>query len=440
VSLVVSRQNTDLARLRRWIVDRLASRLDALAKDMADAYLQLAVEGNGRASIDGFRISEAATQHLLFLLRALATDQVSTDPPTEELSAVTALVVELAGAQHSIEQILDAHGTCFLVAWRAVDEELADLPSDTANLAGPAVGRALMGAMARSSVVVHEAFGSASKRTTELAPPDILGQALDGGESLVRATRRAEVALWPVAQSHTVVVASCERVDAATPGTPTGIRRLMVAVEGLRHGGRAPLTSMRDGLVVVAAAGLPDAALAARSWRSLVDAVVLPPGYRLLVGVGLTEDGLAGVGRSYRQARRALELASTRSGSRIVVSYAEVLPQLLLLQDRLLTEDLYRLTIGSLERAESNGAGEVVASLRSYLDQGLNVMAAAKALAVHRHTLTTRLDKVEQLTGLRVDDGDHRLLLELGLRAGPVLDHSEGRSRIDRRGAEAEGQ
>lgn len=59
---------------------------------------------------------------------------------------------------------------------------------------------------------------------------------------------------------------------------------------------------------------------------------------------------------------------------------------------------------------------ELLAALEAVLDAAGDVAAAATALGLHRATLYRRLGRVEELTGLDLDDGDARLLLHLGLR------------------------
>ena len=61
-----------------------------------------------------------------------------------------------------------------------------------------------------------------------------------------------------------------------------------------------------------------------------------------------------------------------------------------------------------------------------YLEAGGNVQETAAALNVHRQTVYYRLQKVEQVTGLTLARGDHRLVLHLGLTMSPfVTDVSE---------------
>ncbi|NEB73998.1 PucR family transcriptional regulator, partial [Streptomyces sp. SID14478] len=52
-----------------------------------------------------------------------------------------------------------------------------------------------------------------------------------------------------------------------------------------------------------------------------------------------------------------------------------------------------------------------------FLDCAGQAGRTAAALGIHRQTLYYRLSRVEQLTGLDLDEGEDRLLLHMGLKA-----------------------
>ena len=61
-------------------------------------------------------------------------------------------------------------------------------------------------------------------------------------------------------------------------------------------------------------------------------------------------------------------------------------------------------------------AAQLLVALEGLLDHGGDVAAAANALSMHRATLYRRLERVEEITGLDLQNGDDRLLAHLGLR------------------------
>jgi DNA-binding PucR family transcriptional regulator len=61
-------------------------------------------------------------------------------------------------------------------------------------------------------------------------------------------------------------------------------------------------------------------------------------------------------------------------------------------------------------------ADQLLEALEGLLEQGGDVAEAAKRLNMHRATLYRRLERVEEITGLDLEQGDDRLLAHLGLR------------------------
>ncbi|MEU0969731.1 helix-turn-helix domain-containing protein, partial [Streptomyces sp. NPDC005917] len=59
---------------------------------------------------------------------------------------------------------------------------------------------------------------------------------------------------------------------------------------------------------------------------------------------------------------------------------------------------------------------ELARTAEAYLDCAGQAGRTAAALGIHRQTLYYRLSRVEQLTGLDLDDGEDRLLLHMALK------------------------
>ncbi|MGW2116393.1 PucR family transcriptional regulator, partial [Streptomyces zhihengii] len=59
---------------------------------------------------------------------------------------------------------------------------------------------------------------------------------------------------------------------------------------------------------------------------------------------------------------------------------------------------------------------ELARTAEVFLDHAGQAGRTAAALGIHRQTLYYRLSRVEQLTGLDLDDGEHRLLLHMALK------------------------
>jgi hypothetical protein len=59
----------------------------------------------------------------------------------------------------------------------------------------------------------------------------------------------------------------------------------------------------------------------------------------------------------------------------------------------------------------------LAATLAAFLDAGGDIKATAAALSLHRSGLYYRLHRIEEISGLDLSDGDHRLLAHLAIRA-----------------------
>lgn len=74
-------------------------------------------------------------------------------------------------------------------------------------------------------------------------------------------------------------------------------------------------------------------------------------------------------------------------------------------------------------RLRARAEAELVRTALVYLDEAGHAARTAAALSVHRQTLYYRLEKIEQLSGVDLDDGEARLQLHLGLALGEILPH-----------------
>ena len=69
--------------------------------------------------------------------------------------------------------------------------------------------------------------------------------------------------------------------------------------------------------------------------------------------------------------------------------------------------------------------GELIPSLRAFLDRNARWETAAEELFVHRHTLRYRMRKVEELTGRDLASARDRMEFFLAIRARELLASSD---------------
>jgi len=76
-------------------------------------------------------------------------------------------------------------------------------------------------------------------------------------------------------------------------------------------------------------------------------------------------------------------------------------------------------TLGRL--LEHEGGDELIHTLEAYFEHNGNLSQAAEALYVHRNTLIYRIERIEALTSLDLDNPEERLALQLALRIYRML-------------------
>jgi PucR C-terminal helix-turn-helix domain/GGDEF-like domain len=199
-------------------------------------------------------------------------------------------------------------------------------------------------------------------------------------------------------------------LDAARDLPPLNLWRLPRAVVAVATGG--------DVVMIVPEATLSARAVA-RDARLLFTERLAPSLHDAVVaGVGAARRDLAEINGSAREARIAARVARAVPRLRPVAAWAEL--------------GVHRLLACGPRRALRDGVvdpavepllarPELAATAAAYLDHAGNVARAAAALGVHRQTLYYRLQRIEELTGLDLADGQDRLRLHLALTLAPLI-------------------
>src|SRR5439155_13287965 len=142
-----------------------------------------------------------------------------------------------------------------------------------------------------------------------------------------------------------------------------------------------------------------------------------------LVGEGRIHPGLDGIRQSYAEAREALSIARA-TGTGPVARFAELVLDRMLRQDPALLAEFVGQTVGTIQAYDTRRRTDLLTTLEVWAEEGGSPTAAAERLHVHPHTVTYRLGRVEELTGLSLSSPEDRLQLLLGLRAARLLGSS----------------
>ncbi|MCK1818036.1 helix-turn-helix domain-containing protein [Streptomyces sp. XM83C] len=128
-------------------------------------------------------------------------------------------------------------------------------------------------------------------------------------------------------------------------------------------------------------------------------------------GVGEVRTGLAELGVTWREASAAARAALAEPRLGPVAEWSRIGPY------RLLTAlPAHAPQDAAVAPLLSPAHRELARTAETYLDHAGQAGRTAAALGIHRQTLYYRLSRVEQLTGLDLDDGEDRLLLHMALK------------------------
>ncbi|WP_262059045.1 PucR family transcriptional regulator [Streptomyces sp. STR69] len=136
-----------------------------------------------------------------------------------------------------------------------------------------------------------------------------------------------------------------------------------------------------------------------------------PPGARRAAGVARPRVGLTDLATAWQEAAAAARTALAEPRFAPVAEWSRIGPYRLLTS--LPPESAHDPAVAPLL---SPAHHELARTAEVYLDRAGQAGRTAAELGIHRQTLYYRLSRVEQLTGLDLDDGEDRLLLHMVLK------------------------
>ena len=139
------------------------------------------------------------------------------------------------------------------------------------------------------------------------------------------------------------------------------------------------------------------------------------PTLKISIGIGTLASDINSVRQSYYNALSCLQFGRTLKGNGHVTSPHEVASYALLANSDTSSMLTYvcNSILSKLENADTHHKTELLTTLEKYLECDKVLTDTAKELYIHRNTLTNRLEKITDITGL--DFGNKELLFNLRL-------------------------
>ena len=247
------------------------------------------------------------------------------------------------------------------------------------------------------------------------------GLLLGRGRDSADAGRWAAHLGYDPARDHNVVAIAFDLPASALPVASRGdaAAQRQRIWESIEHfvATRAPeaIVSAREAEVVVVTAAPMDARqLAAAAAARLAE---LFPSARIVIGIGGTCRDPREVARSYAQAQRTTATLRRLGRAGAVSAFGDLGILRLLLQ----VPDLSELrsfaadVLGKLSMHEQEHKSEYLATLACYFRENNSPQRASRILHVHPNTVAYRVKRIEEITGLRLDNYTDRLIAQVAL-------------------------
>lgn len=276
-----------------------------------------------------------------------------------------------------------------------------------------------MAALVASTAFVHErALEEGNVRTRA----DLLQRLLVGD------VPRSAASFRPLPPPLRIAVASVCRPALGTPerlGDPNVMREVRIMVEQqLRNPAFATVAAIKGEYLVLAWSAPPPESHfnPNEKLRAIARAVRESTGWGVRFAVTETISDPQLVSQAFQEARLAIEVRQSSDDPVIEVGKLGAYRLIIGATSGATALEFSRRSLAPVLEHDAKHKSHLLSTLRTYFGTGSSLSGTAKALKVHVHTIQYRLARVEELTGLKLRDGEDRLTAELALR---ILDLAE---------------
>ncbi len=144
------------------------------------------------------------------------------------------------------------------------------------------------------------------------------------------------------------------------------------------------------------------------------------------IGVGRAYTGAGYVKHSYEEALAAVLIGRMLKGSGNTTFFEDLGPYRFLyeMKDSEPLQTYYQEMLGNLLAYDKQNNTDLVRTLNCYFKNNCNLRVTAENLYVHKNSVIYRIKKVEEITGLNMNDAEHKFSLHLALKLGQIMNES----------------
>ncbi len=141
------------------------------------------------------------------------------------------------------------------------------------------------------------------------------------------------------------------------------------------------------------------------------------------IGIGTQEFDIMSARRSFHVALTSLTIGRVTKGAGHIIQPYEIASYHILsnTETTVVLSQICHPIISNLEHIDNNTESEFLKTLERYLESDKNLTETAQKLYIHRNTLSNRLDRIVDLTGLDLENRELLFCLRLALRQRKIL-------------------
>jgi PucR family transcriptional regulator, purine catabolism regulatory protein len=257
------------------------------------------------------------------------------------------------------------------------------------------------------------------------------GLLIGGGRDSSEVGRWARHLGYDATREHRILSVTFEAAGSArAAGAAAALRKRVAAAIDHYFTTRVPgaITSIRDDEVVIVAPEDPKARHSAAEASRLSSGCLarmrdMFPEAVITIGIGGICRDPAEIARSYGQARRTIDAVARLGRQGQVVAFEDLGIHRLLLQ----VPDLAELRsfaaeiLGKLGGQERHRGTELLATLACYFRENSSPQRTARSLHVHPNTVAYRIRRIQEITGIQLDNYRDRLMAQVALEIVDAL-------------------
>lgn len=269
-------------------------------------------------------------------------------------------------------------------------------------------------------LVKEKEFALSEKRYIDAFLFDLLYGNMDSGKDIIA---RGKLWGWDLSRPQCVLVFELDDYDYFA-GDKDALEILLDSVRaGMNELGEKSILTKRKREVISILFKSKDSVKAQNEYTKLVIEKISNqvrqriPGRGLRLGVGRIYNNAKDIFRSYQEAKVALELGKLMDSRFSTPFFAKLgLSRILYNHDRQELAELYKETLGELERYDLVQKADLMKTLETYLAYRCDLRDTARVIFVHPNTLRYRLKQIQEILDVDLNDFDTKLNLMVAFK------------------------